>query len=294
MGNTCWVNKWCLGVVLYLGLSLQICAQFENIPITPYALGGSTVAASLGSESVLHNPAGLLGIREHQIEMGYADSFSAVQSGWISMGKRLLKNTVVNLAFPVTMVQHDTTVENNIGQAEVVGGFQDMQAAAIVSVASEVKPGVTLGLNVKYVMHQISTEQSAGFALDAGIQYHNDLLRLGVVIQNVGGFTKTWSTGLSESIPMTIGAGTQFFLPFGVTVLGDVRLTDNTRVIGLGILGTLNQYLTLFGGLADVGVSNTLRMGMALDLSGFTLKYAMSLHEELGVSHRFGLCFTTF
>jgi len=293
MGNTCWVNKWCLGGVLYLGLSLQICAQFENIPITPYALGGSTVAASLGSESVLHNPAGLLGMGDHQIDIAYADSFSAVQSGWVSMGKRILKNTVINLSFPVTMVQQEATVENGIGQAEVTGGFQDMQAAAIVSVASEIKPGVTLGFNGKYEMHQISTEQSAGFALDAGIQYHNDFMRLGVVAQNIGGLTKTWSTGRRETVPMTLGVGAQMFLPFGVTVLGDVRLTDSTRMIGLGVLGTLNQYLTVFGGVADVGVRNTLRMGVALDLSGFTLKYAMSLHDELGVSHRVGLCFTT-
>jgi hypothetical protein len=92
---------------------------------------------------------------------------------------------------------------------------------------------------------------------------------------------------------MTLGLGAQAFLPFGLTVLGDVRLTENTRIIGLGVSGTLNGYLTLFGGLADVGVQNTLRMGVALDLSGFTLKYAMSLHDELGVSHRVGLCFTT-
>lgn len=293
MGNTCWVNKWCFGVVLYLGLSLQICAQFENIPITPYALGGSTVAASLGSESVLHNPAGLLGMKEHQIEMGYADSFSSVQSGWVSMGKRILKNTVINLSFPVTMVQHEATVENGVGQAEMTGGFQDMQAAAIVSVASEVKPGVTLGLNAKYETHQIATQQSAGFALDAGIQYHHDFMRLGVVAQNIGGITKTWSTDRRETVPMTLGLGAQAFLPFGLTVLGDVRFTENTRIIGLGVSGTLNGYLTLFGGLADVGVRNTLRMGVALDLSGFTLKYAMSLHDELGVSHRVGLCFTT-
>lgn len=294
MCNTCWVAKWCLGVLLSLGLSTQTWGQFDTIPITPYALGGSTVAASLGSESVLHNPAGVLGVQDYQIDLGYADSFSAVQSGWLSMGKRVLKNTVVNLAIPVTMVQHDTTVENTIGQAEVVGNFQDLQTAAIVSVASELKPGMVVGLNGKYEMHQIAEEQTSGFSLDAGVQYYNDMVRFGVVLQNVGGKTKLWSTGRSESIPMTVGVGTQVMLPFGVTVLGDIRLTEDVRVIGLGIMGTLNQYLTVFGGVADVGVSNTLRMGMALDLSGFALKYAVSVHEELGVAHRFGICFTAF
>lgn len=294
MAYTCWVSKWCLGVLLCLGLSTQALAQFDNIPITPFSLGGSTVAASLGSESVLQNPAGLLGIDDYQLELGYADSFSAVQSGWVSIGKRIFKNTAINLAIPMTMVQQDTTITNGLGQAEVVGGFQDMQAAAILTVASEVKPGITVGVNGKYDMHSIDTEQTSGFALDAGIQYHNNLARLGLVVKNVGGKTNTWSTGRSESIPMEIGVGAQVFLPFGLTALGDIQFSDKTSVIGVGVLGRLSQYLTFSGGIADAGVSNSWRMGMALDLSGFVLRYAVSVHEDLGVAHRFGLCFTAF
>jgi len=294
MGYTCWVSRWCFGVALCLGLSTQAFAQFENIPITPFALGGSTVAASLGSESVLQNPAGLLGIDDYQLELGYADSFSAVQSGWVSVGKRIFKNTAINLAIPMMMVQQDTTISNGLGQAEVVGGFQDMQAAAILTVASEVKPGITLGVNAKYDMHRIDTEQTSGFSLDAGIQYYNDLARLGVVVKNVGGKTNTWSTGRTESIPMAIGVGAQVFLPLGLTALGDIQFTEDSRVVGLGVLGRLSQYLTFSGGIADAGVSNGFRFGVALDLSGFVLRYAVSVHEDLGVAHRFGLCFTTF
>jgi hypothetical protein len=241
----------------------------------------------------LQNPAGLLSVADYQVDLGYSDSFSAVQSGWLSIGKRVLDNTVVNIALPITMVQQDTTIENGIGQAEVVGGFQDVQAAAILTIASEVRPGITLGVNGKYDMHSINDEQTSGFALDAGIQYHNEFARLGAVVRNVGGKTNTWSTGRTESIPMQIGLGAQVFLPFGVTALGSVELMDDTRVIGLGVLGQLSQYLSFSGGIADAGVSNNWRMGMALDLSGFILKYAVSVHEDLGVAHRFGLCFTT-
>jgi len=293
MSYTCWVSRWCFGVALCLGLSVQTFAQFDTIPITPYALGGSTIAASLGSESVLQNPAGLLAIEDYQLEISYADSFSAVQSGWVSLGKRIFNNTAINLAIPMTMVQQDTTIENNIGQAEVIGGFQDMQAAAILTIASEVKPGITLGVNGKYDMHSIDTEQSSGFSLDLGAQYHNELARLGLVVKNVGGKIKTWSTGRSESIPMTIGVGAQVFLPFGLTALGDIAFDEEKSVIGLGVLGKVSQYLTFSGGIADAGVSNNWRMGMALDLSGFVMRYAVSVHEDLGVAHRFGLCFTT-
>ncbi len=294
MTFTCWISRGCIGVLLCLSLSIQTFGQFENIPITPFALGGSTVAASLGSESVLQNPAGLLSIEDYHVELAYADSYSAVQSGWLSIGKRIFSNTAINFALPFAMIQQDNTVENGIGQAEVVGGFQDMQAAAILTVASELRPGITLGVNGKYDMHSIDSEQTSGFGLDAGAQYYNDFAQLGVALKNIGGKTKTWSTGRSESIPMQIGLGTQIFLPFGLTALGSVDMTESEKVFGVGLMGQLSQYLTFSGGVADAGGSNNWRVGMALDLSGFVLRYAVSVHEELGVAHRFGLCLTKF
>lgn len=294
MNNTCCIIKWCVGGLLCLVLGQPIQAQLDQIPITPFGLGGATIAAAFGAESALHNPAGVMGVSDFQIEMAYADSFSEVQSGWVSLGKRLFANTVVNLAMPVTLVNHEQTIENSVGQAETVGTFQDIQGEAVLSVASELKPGVTMGMNGKYYFHHIATDQASGFAVDLGAQYYTDWGRFGVIVKDIGGKAKTWSTGRQEMTPMSVGLGTQIQLPFGLVALGDVSFLEKKQVINLGMSGKIDSYITLFGGVADMGVQNTWRAGMSLNLSGTTLRYAMSVHDTLGVSYRFGLCFMSF
>lgn len=288
------LNGLFVGIVMSFVFVSQGFAQFDSMPITPFSLGGAAIAASLGPESAIHNPAGVFGIKDMHLELGHTSGFADTQTSWVSIGKRMLNNTVINFALPMRIINHDRTVADGLGQGLATGTFGDTHAAALLSVATEIRPGITVGISGKYEIQTLDTEKMSAVGVDAGIQYHNSIGRLGVVLRNIGGKSAQWSTGRTEHTATTVGIGLQLALPFHTTVVGDVSVTQDTSEVDLGISSAVGDYLTVMGGVSDVTTTPSLRLGTALDLSGFTVRYAASLHEQLGVSHRVGLCFTKF
>ena len=170
------------------------------------AMGGAQVASVNDGTSGYWNPAGLVGVKDYpSVHLMHAEYFAGI--GKYDFGslaiplndqKRVVALSVLHFAvddIPNTLflVEPDGSVNyNNIRT------FSSADYAFLLSYAQKIKDEedrkLSFGGNVKIIHRKVGSFASAwGFGLDAGIQYTNKRLKLGLSARDITTTFNAWS-----------------------------------------------------------------------------------------------------
>ena len=170
------------------------------------AMGGAQVASVNDGTSGYWNPAGLVGVKDYpSVHLMHAEYFAGI--GKYDFGslaiplndqKRVVALSVLRFAvddIPNTLflVEPDGSVNyNNIRT------FSSADYAFVLSYAQKIKDEedrkLSFGGNVKIIHRKVGSFASAwGFGLDAGIQYTNKRLKLGLSARDITTTFNAWS-----------------------------------------------------------------------------------------------------
>jgi len=165
------------------------------------AMGGATIASSVGIESIYWNPAGLGRIKSSAegmfSNMSYiADigvNYGAVAASFGDFG--VLGLSVKSLEFGNIPLTTEDDPENFSGRF-----YSPAYVTVGLSYSRALTDAISFGGTVKIVSEQIDRVSASAFALDIGVQYNRlagiSGLSLGVVVKNIGPQMKFSGPGL--------------------------------------------------------------------------------------------------
>ncbi len=177
------------------------------------AMGGAQVASIKDGSAGYWNPAGLAEVKEYpQLNLMHAEYFAGIgkydfgslavpiSGGKRTIGLSILRFAVDDIPNTVFLVEPDGTINfSNITT------FSSADYAFLFSMAQEVTfrktKKINIGINAK-IIHRKAGEfaTSWGFGFDAGLQYADQRLKIGIVARDVTTTFNAWSFNINEKM----------------------------------------------------------------------------------------------
>ncbi len=156
------------------------------------ALGGTYVAISDDAEGNLFNPAGSSMVKERLAAGSYRQMSLDRRVGYLAYTQVIKNEAGIGLNW-VNVVVSD--VEQRDINGQITGSVSNYQNLFALTFSRRVRADFSVGVNVKYVQHNLPAIQSSGVGFDVGALYlPRSYLRLGLVLENFG-LKHNWSSG---------------------------------------------------------------------------------------------------
>lgn len=155
----------------------------------------------MGVESMRLNVAGLSFINNTEIVASRSNylSGSDVYLNAVGLGQRIGKSGVLGLS--LMAVDFGDIPITTTNQPEGTGGtFSPIFTNIGLSYAHLFENKISVGLTVRSISESSSSVKASGVALDAGIQYKNENVRLGISLRNIGTPLRFEGEGLSTPL----------------------------------------------------------------------------------------------
>lgn len=259
-------------------------------------MAGAGVAAVNDVNSISWNPAGLSQLTPDYFDVSMEHDFwiGGVEYEVLSFAQYL--GDTYGAAAQV-YYRHLPMIDNDL---------EDEQPQQVFDIAGTLGYGVrvsnfSIGLNVKFIVSQLGSEQLIGEAADLGMQvnFMEDKLTVGLAVQNLGPDVN------SDSLPLFIRGGVAYKDAYGSKkeheILGSFELDqplDNKMYIRLGFeYWYLKTFAARFGyaqqiGADDLQSDNLLdrfTFGTSVRWADLQLDYAYIPFADLGSSHKLAL-----
>jgi len=210
-------------IIALVLLSGRISAQFRKYSNEFLNIGAGARGLAMGSAQVATvsdatagywNPAGLVNVKEQpQLALMHAEYFAGIgkydygtlavpiSGGKRTIGVSLLRFAVDDIPNTIFLVQPDGTIN-----FDNITTFSSADYAFIFSLAQDVKlknskHNLSFGINAKIIHRKAGDFATAwGFGFDAGLQYKNEHLKLGLMARDVTTTFNAWSYNLDENI----------------------------------------------------------------------------------------------
>lgn len=225
------------------------------------AMGGAQIASVNDGSAGYWNPAGLAAVKEHpQINLMHAEYFAGigkydfanlalpVNEGKRTLGISILRFAVDDIPNTVFLVEPDGTINfSNIST------FSSADYALLLSLAQEVvfkkTQKLKVGINAK-IIHRIAGDfaTSWGFGFDAGVQYSNERLKLGLVARDMTTTFNAWSFNINEKMREV------FYITQNEIPVKSTELTAPKLIAGGGYNFKINNKINL---LAEANIDFT-------------------------------------
>lgn len=156
------------------------------------ALGGTYVAIADDAEGNLFNPAGSSMVKERLATGSYRDMSLDRRIGYLAYTQVIKNEAGIGLNW-VNVVVGEAEQRDGMGQiGGIVAQYYNLFA---LTFSRRVSPDFSVGVNVKYLQHNIENIQSSGVGFDLGALYlFRSFLRVGLVVENFG-LKHNWSSG---------------------------------------------------------------------------------------------------
>jgi hypothetical protein len=167
---------------------------------------GINIGSTSGIESVMTNPAGLALTRRTELIFAHTRYLVGTDININSFGlsQSLKKAGVLGLYF--TSFDLGKFIRTTEANPEGLGTFSPSMMNLGVTFAKKFTEHISVGSTIKMVHESISDVGSNGVCFDAGVQYrtnlgkdslHNDKLKIGIVLRNIGSTMRYGGDGLS-------------------------------------------------------------------------------------------------
>ncbi len=259
------------------------------------ALGSAASVLTEGANAGNWNPGKLAEVKRKSLSASYNMLFIDESQGSLNYATPLGGGGVVGAGLNYLTVSN---IEKRAGDTDLPDSrFSNNNTAFTLSYARpEVRPGLALGANLKYISQKLDTADDKAVALDFGSSYKlNDAWTAAFVVQNLGS-----SIG-PDKLPLTLkgGAATSFFdgkLAAGADL--DWLANDERFYLALGAEYLPNKNFAFragyqFGRSADKLGSSLVGLGAGIGLKfdRLSLDYAYVPFGDLGDTHRMTLGF---
>lgn len=177
------------------------------------AMGGAQVASVKDGSAGYWNPAGLVEVKDYpQLNLMHAEYFAGIgkydygslaipiSGGKRTLGLSVLRFAVDDIPNTVFLVEPDGTLNfSNITT------FSSADYAFLFSLAQEITFRKTKKLNIGFnakIIHRKAGDfaTSWGFGFDAGLQYADNRLKIGIVARDVTTTFNAWSFNINEKM----------------------------------------------------------------------------------------------
>jgi hypothetical protein len=244
------------------------------------AMGEAFAAVADDASAIYWNPAGLKQLT--RVEVMAMQNFWLLDMSYQYVG--LAVPTPVG-AFGLAGAYSSSGTIPRYEEFRKVGEYSAYDAAGTVSYANRVaKFGpaeLAAGLGLKYIQQKIDTYAASGFAGDMGVHFRVSVLRLGLVLQNLGPGLKFIDQ--SDPLPLNLKAGLGAKLG-PVTVAADMnKPRDNELIWGAGLDVTPIEYLSLRAGY---NTARSWSAGLGVTWKVVSVDYAFVPYKEIDATHR--------
>lgn len=247
---------------------------------------GNIEGFSTGANSVFENPAGL-----YRVENLSASVFSSEIMDEVSyVNYSLALNTSIGVfGFGYMEAGVDDIISTEMDNDNTIvatGTFSYKNSVVKLGYAKSITNALHVGVNAAGYLNEIHTYEGTGYSVDAGLIYQFSELEVSVFARNLIPMTVEYTdsddseyTG-EEDLPLQMVLSISY--PFGdLGILGQFKYDGVNTLMAAGVEYTpsfLLNALTLSAGYKEYSVldkiSNTVTLGVGLDLFGVSLDYA--------------------
>ena len=253
----------------------------------PMGMGKAFTAVADDGNCVFFNPAGLAGLPGWQAMSMYTSLFGSELPYVVFTGSTPFRSG--ELGFGVISATSGQIASPSAQGLSYFDYYDNLYFITYAMDASKYFDDnkVYIGSNLKMFSEGItgsSPNSGTGLSMDFGLKFMpNDIVSLGLNVQNAVSSKISWTSGSQDDIPMTVKAGTAVKLSKGDLLLaldGDFYPGRNLpSPAHFGAEWHVNKYLALRAGIdqmisAASNISNNPTAGIGLKLSGFSIDYA--------------------
>jgi hypothetical protein len=259
------------------------------------SMGSAASALTEGANAVNWNPGRLAGLTQKNLTASYNMLFIDQSQGFIGYATPLKENMGV-IGAGVNYLNVSNIEKRALDTEDPDSKFSNNNTAVSFSYArAEVRPGLDLGVSLKYISETLDTQNDKALAIDLGSSYKiNSDWTAAFSVRNLGS-----SIG-PDRLPLTFkgGAATRFWNG-KLTMAADLdwQIYDERTYADLGAEYSLNSFLAFRAGYQagrsqdKLGGLTGLSAGLGLKLDRFNLDYAYVPFGDLGDTHRMTIGF---
>ncbi|MBN1559769.1 PorV/PorQ family protein [candidate division KSB1 bacterium] len=261
------------------------------------AMGEAFTATANDATGLYWNPASSAWIHRRQVHFSHNSWIQGINHNVAAL---TLPSKIGSFGIGLLLNNIDGFERRMIASEEPTGTFSAHDFSFSLNYARQLRPSLSVGLNLKFINEKIYIEDASGYMIDLGARYLTPVngLFIAGALQNLGFTTKM----LHEKIrlPQTLRLGAAYEVPFSwlkdrVLLAADyVGIFNESSHVNVGIEVTPVDALALRTGyqtgFEDQGISS----GFGLHVNWLDIDYAyLPFGRDLGDSHRFSLT-TTF
>lgn len=251
-------------------------------------MGEAFVGVAEGGISSFWNPAGLSQITRPELSAMHADlnldrkyefmNFAAPANDKVTWGVSWIHSSIDGIE------RRAGAADVGYAPGDLMGYFDDKENSISGSLAFKSTEKVSLGASLKYLSHDLYTNDADGMGLDVGLLFRaNEDFSVGLAVKEIGASLK-WNTasGRKDDVPVNATVGFMYTPLQNVTMALDVnKIEDMDTRVNFGVEGVFNDTVALRAGVHD----GDLTAGLGLVLKDWNLDYAFA-EQEIGDIHR--------
>ncbi len=277
-------------------------------------MGSAFTATSDGAVSTYYNPAGLIRLKNREIDVMHSEQFGGLENyNTLAIAAPVSPTETFGVALvhlgvgdiPVTRLWDPSRALGDSNRVEVAYRTDAADYALLLAGARKVSEALALGATVKLIRRSLGKDKAFGYGIDLGATYHmTPVLTLAGVFRDVTGTTIAWDVKSSadnhtskDRIDPTLDLGASYTAPlpwFGglCTVAASMLfMGDSPREKGLDTMNIGGEYrfrdLVVFRGGSSAGHGS---FGLGLTrlplIASSSFDYAFLSHSGLDSTHR--------
>lgn len=288
---------YCLSIIasslpVFAGGKGTTSASFLKIDIgaRPVGMGGAFCAIADDVNAILYNPAGLVQISRPEVALTHNEWIQGIRSEFaglaIPIGEYWAIGFAGNYLFITGLEKRDSEGEE-LGETFEAGGM-----LGALTLSNRLKDSkISLGVTAKYIQENLDDMTDTSYALDIGMMYELEKLKLGCAVQNLGGKITLYNEGFP--LPLIIRLGGSYELTETLKLGLEIRKPDGDVDIRAGGELFVADKFFLRGGYklnAEENTGSGISLGLGFNSRDrFQVDYGYLPFGDLGNTHRLSM-----
>jgi hypothetical protein len=255
------------------------------------AMGEAFVAIADDASGLFWNPAGSVWMNKRQAHFTYNSWIQGIHHNVASM---TAPTRYGSFGFGLMLNSIDGFERRTIASEEPLGTFSAHDFSFLLNYSRQIRPGLSLGINFKYLNEKIYLDNANGYMVDLGARYQAPMQGLFVAasLQNFG-----YSTQMAQEkirLPRTLRFGAAYRLPLKtvqmMVAVDYVQVVKEDSYVNIGAEVLVVPALALRAGYQTGFEEKDLSAGFGVNMGRIEMDYAyVPFGRDLGDAHRFSL-----
>ncbi|HOD42145.1 MAG TPA: PorV/PorQ family protein, partial [Candidatus Wallbacteria bacterium] len=256
----------------------------QGVGARQLGMGNAGTAVADDASAVFFNPAGLAFLKNLELTSMHSEAYDFdIKYDYLNLILPIIHGRVIGVAGAVLKTDQIPITKDKI--PNIVNYVEDKEQVAMISYGHKISRQAAIGFTYKDIKHYLYFKEAVGSEADFGILYNpSKTISLGLNVQDFLPGELKWSTGVTDSIPLTLRGGIAFKLPdWGSIITFDADKVQDRDVKLNG--GWEYQFNETFLGRAGVNDGQA-TAGFSIMKYGWRFDYAY-MKAELGEVQRF-------